>query len=55
MQDRRTRDRRDLGSRSPHFTRFNREKVIFLERRRMPDRRLNNIQSEFIPLEEFYK
>ena len=30
-------------------------KIRFIDRRHMPDRRLNSIHAEFIPLEEFYK
>ena len=55
MQDRRIRERRVQDLKPVNYRWLGRGKVIYLERRRMPDRRLNNIQSEFIPLEEFYK
>lgn len=55
MQERRISERRSANSKAPHHRYPDRGKVVFLDRRRMPDRRLNNIQAEFIPLYDFYK
>ena len=55
MKDRRIRERRILASRPEYLMQSTGGKVRFLDRRRTPDRRLNSIYTEFIPLEEFYK
>ena len=55
MQNRRIRERRSLKSRPRYLMQAGRGGFRLLDRRRRPDRRLNNIHTEFIPLEEFYK
>ena len=55
MQERRVSERRSANSKAPYLRYSSRGKVVFLDRRRMPDRRLNNIHAEFIPLYDFYK
>jgi hypothetical protein len=55
MQDRRIQERRNPDSRMPVFRYSGQGNVVLLDRRRIPDRRLNNIHIEFIPLYEFYK
>jgi hypothetical protein len=54
MKERRHQERRNLG-RAQTFaalhTKVGRKPV---DRRRIPDRRLNNIQVEFIPLDVYY-
>jgi hypothetical protein len=55
MQERRISERRGANPKAPHYRYSSHGKVVFLDRRRMPDRRLNNIQAEFIALYDFYK
>ena len=54
MKERRKKERRNITLISP-FTIVDRKgRSRAVDRRRIPDRRLNNINVEFIPLDDFY-
>ena len=55
MKNKRIRERRILTSRSRYLMQSAGDSIRFLDRRRYPDRRINSIHAEFIPLEEYYK
>jgi hypothetical protein len=54
MKDRRQKERRSTGSAAPLVVVDPKGRKRSLDRRRIPDRRLNNIVVEFIPLDVYY-
>ena len=54
MKERRNRERRDIKVLSPFVVVDMKGRSRSVDRRRMPDRRLNNIRVEFIPLDVYY-
>ena len=51
MKERRVQERRSFDSTSPFVYRGSNGHVIRMDRRRLPDRRLNNISLEMLPVE----
>jgi len=54
MKERRNKERRDTKLVSPFVVVDMKGRSRSVDRRRIPDRRLNNIHVEFIPLDVFY-
>jgi hypothetical protein len=54
MKERREKERRDIKLVSPLVVVDMKGRSRSVDRRRIPDRRLNNIRVEFIPLDVFY-
>jgi len=54
MKERRRKERRDIRLVSPLLVVDRKGRSRSVDRRRIPDRRLNNIHVEFIPLDVFY-
>jgi hypothetical protein len=54
MKDRRQKERRKDGLASPLIAVDPKGRKKSVDRRRIPDRRLNNIAVEFIPLDIYY-
>lgn len=54
MKDRRKKERRNASLASPVVVMDPKGRKKTLDRRRIPDRRLNNIGVEFIPLDVYY-
>jgi hypothetical protein len=54
MKERRNKERRDIVLVSPFIVVDRKGRSRSVDRRRIPDRRLNNIQVEFIPLDIYY-
>jgi len=54
MKERRNKERRDTKLVSPFVVVDMKGRSRSVDRRRVPDRRLNNIHVEFIPLDVFY-
>jgi hypothetical protein len=54
MKERRRKERRDIRLVSPLLVVDRKGRSRSVDRRRIPDRRLNNIIVEFIPLDAYY-
>jgi len=54
MKERRHKERRDIRLVSPFIVVDRKGRTRSVDRRRTPDRRLNNIHVEFIPLDVYY-
>lgn len=54
MKERRRKERRDIRLVSPFVIVDRKGRSRSVDRRRIPDRRLNNILVEFIPLDIYY-
>lgn len=54
MKERRHKERRDIRLVSPFIVVDRKGRSRSVDRRRTPDRRLNNIRVEFIPLDIYY-
>jgi hypothetical protein len=54
MKERRAKDRRNLTSKLAHTAESSKGRILNVDRRRAPDRRLNNIHVEFISIDDFY-
>jgi hypothetical protein len=54
MKERRHKERRDITLASPFVVIDMKGRSRSVDRRRIPDRRLNNIHVEFIPLDVYY-
>ena len=54
MKERRHKERRDIRLVSPFVIVDRKGRSRSVDRRRIPDRRLNNIHVEFIPLNTYY-
>jgi hypothetical protein len=54
MKERRHKERRDIRLISPFVIVDRKGRSTTVDRRRVPDRRLNNIRVEFIPLDIYY-
>jgi hypothetical protein len=54
MRERRHKERRDIDHASSFMIVDTKGRTRSMDRRRVPDRRLNNILVEFIPLDVYY-
>lgn len=54
MRERRHKERRNIGLASSFIVEDRKGRKRSMDRRRVPDRRLNNIRVEFIPLDVYY-